>query len=100
MNDKKWRVLVVSDDARFNGLYIQDGIENERMRFKRENDDTYMSFESVMTEDDDENGYFTWAIRSWSITKGEIRSSRLVENMRHKSSDLASGRKLNYSQIH
>ena len=93
MNDKKWRLLVVSDDARFNGLYIQDGIENERMRFKRENDDTFMSFESVLTVDDDENDYFTWAIRkgeSWSI-----KSSRLVENMRHKSSDLASGRKLN-----
>merc|ERR1711894_844243 len=47
-----------------------------------------MSFESVLTEDDDENDYFTWAIRkgeSWSI-----KSSRLVENMRHKSSDLAS----------
>lgn len=40
----KTKVLVSSDDRRFSGLFIQHGVANERLVFKRQVDDTMLQF--------------------------------------------------------
>ena len=85
MSENEWRVLVLTDDDRFNGSYIQDGVQNERMRFRRENDDKFLEYSSFNNKD-----YFTWSITINGVTS-------VVQNTKNKDSD--SGRTFSASFV-